>query len=286
MTEKIKLSDMQHFKIKRKPDMTNAKLVVSWNEDAGSLGPAVIDYINDKLHAFEFAEIEPTSFFPLGGVLVDGDVSRFPESRFFSCEERNLVTLKSMPPQSEWHKFLSSILDIAELCGISEIYTLGGMVAIGAHSTPRQILAVSNTLDFKDSLAEHELHLGLDYETQPGQKPTPSSYLLWLAKSRGVSGANLWIPVPFYFITIEDYRSWKKALDFLNRRLSLGLDFAEIDEKIKEQNERISEAIARNPDLEASIRKLESNELITQKKSEKLVSELKRQLKRKEGSSR
>ena len=37
--------------------------MVGWNEDAGQLGPGVIDYLTGELGGERFGEIEPEDFF-------------------------------------------------------------------------------------------------------------------------------------------------------------------------------------------------------------------------------
>jgi len=85
------LSEKGRFNIYRKPEFRSSSLIVSWNEDAGKLGPKVVDYLNDKLGTQELGEIEPLDFFPLGGVLVEDNVAQFPQSKFYCCQEKNLV---------------------------------------------------------------------------------------------------------------------------------------------------------------------------------------------------
>ena len=65
----------------------------------------------------------------------------------------------------------------------------------------------------------------MDFETPPGSRPTLNSYLLWMAKTRNLAAANLWVPVPFYLMSNDDPDSHKKALEFLDNRLDLNLNF-------------------------------------------------------------
>lgn len=253
----------------------SSSLVVGWGSDAGKLGPKVTDYLNRKLDAQELAEIEPTDFFPLGGVSVEDDVARFPESKFYRCQERNLVIFKGEPPRAEWYEFLNSVLDIAEhCCHVKELYTLGGMISFGAHTAPRELLAVSNSPEVKKILSRFDIVTDMDYETSPGQRPTISSFLLWVAKRRNIAGASLWVPIPFYLIAVEDPEAWKRPLEFFDARFGLGMDFTELDEDISRQREKIAQARIHSPEIDDCIRKLESNISLTREESEKLVVEI------------
>lgn len=269
------MSEKQPFRIYEKPELQSSSLVVGWSEDAGKLGAKVIDYLNKKLGGKEFAEIEPADFFSLGGVSVEGDVAQFPESKFYWCQQKNLVVLQSYSPRSDWHRFLGAVLDVAELyCHVKELYTIGGMVSLSAHTAPRELLAIANSPEMRKVLSQYDIARDFDYETPPGQRPTLSSFLLWVAKRRNMAGASLWVPVPFYLVSTEDPQAWRITVEFLDKRFGLGIDFRDLDEEVARQNEKIAQVRIRFPEIDDYIRKLESNLGVTQEENEKLVKEI------------
>jgi proteasome assembly chaperone (PAC2) family protein len=111
----------------------------------------------------------------------------------------------------------------------------------------------------------------MDFETPPGSRPTLNSYLLWIAKNREIPAANLWVPVPFYLMTGEDPTAQKKALEFLDKRLELGLDYSAIDTGIKQQNEKLRRLRLSSEEIDGSLRKLESNQRLSEEEHENLV---------------
>ena len=84
------MSENPHFKIHKPPNLQNPSLLVGWSQDISKLGPRVIDYLNKKLGAEEFGEIEPEGFSSFGGVQIEDNVIQFPESKFYSCQKNNL----------------------------------------------------------------------------------------------------------------------------------------------------------------------------------------------------
>jgi len=269
------LGEGQPFKLLSKPKLESSSLVVAWNQDAGRVGPKVADYLIKNLESQEFAEIDLEGFFSLSGVSVEDDVAQFPESKFYWCKEKSLVIFKSDIPRYEWYGFLSLVLDIAEKwCKVKDIYTVGGMVSPGAHTIPRMLLSVANSADIKKILSHHDLISDMDYETQEGQRPTFSSFLLWTAKRRGIAGANLWVSVPFYLMAVEDLRACKKVIEFLDRRLELNIGFADMDEEMAKQNGKMAQVRSQFPELDDYISKLESNLSLTVEESERLVKEI------------
>jgi len=272
------------LKFSWQPELQSSSLVVGWSVDAGKLGAKVTDYLNRKLGGQSFCEIEPVEFFTLGGVTIEDDLVQFPESKFYSCPGKNLVVFRSAPPSYEWYKFLTLILDTAEhYCHVKEIHTIGGMVSLSAHTTPRELLGTFNSPELKKALSHYNLAEGLDYETPPGQRPTLNSFLLWAAKRRNIPGVNLWVPIPFYLVAVGDPKAQRRVLEFFNQRFDLGIDFSDLDEEIRQQNQIIAEVRNGFPDIDESIRRLESNLRLSEEESQGLVKEIEKLLKEKTG---
>ena len=272
------------LKFSYQPELKRPSLVVGWSVDASRLGAKVTDYLNRKLGGQSFCEIEPVEFFPLGGVTIEDDLVQFPESKFHACHKNDLVIFKSTPPSYEWHKFLNLILDVGEHhCHVKELYTIGGMVALNAHTAPRQLLGTFNSPELNEALSHYNLAGGLNYETPPGQRPTLNSFLLWAAKKRNIPGVNLWVPVPFYLLGVDDPRAQKKVLEFFNQRLDLGIDLSDLDEEIRRQNQAIAEVRNSFPDIDESIRRLESNLRPSEEESQRLIKEIEKFIREKLG---
>jgi proteasome assembly chaperone (PAC2) family protein len=263
------------LKFSWQPDLKSPSLIVSWSVYAGKLGPKVTDYLNRKLGGQSFAEIDPAAFFTLSGVTIEDNLIQFPESLFYACPENDLVLFKSTPPGYDWYQFLTLFLNAAEqYCQVKEIYTIGGMVTLSTHTVPREILGTFNSAKMREALSVYQLSGGTDYETPPGQRPTLNSFLLWTAQRRNIPGVSLWVPVPFYLVNVDDPQAQKKVLEFLDQRLDLGLDFSDLDEEIREQDETISEIRSAFPGIDESITRLESDIRLTEEESQTLVKEM------------
>jgi proteasome assembly chaperone (PAC2) family protein len=232
------------------------------------------------LRCREFGEILPEGFFPMAGISVDDDVAQFPESKFYESSPHNVIVFKSNIPRVEWNKFLNSLLDAAQECGVREMYTLGAMVSASAHTAPRVLISIVNSGSIRSELEPFNVVSNTDYETPLGQKPTMSSYLLWLARQRGMMAVNLWVPVPYYLVPVDDPRACKRILYFFNSKFDLGVDFTRIDADIAEQNNKIALLFEKLPDVEAMVRKLEMGEGLDGAQSEKLASEVLEYLKK------
>jgi proteasome assembly chaperone (PAC2) family protein len=247
-------------------------LVVGWNSDTGRLGEGVTGYLIKKLNGQLFYEIEPTDFFPLGSVTIEDDMVQFPESKFYICPDYNLVVFISSPPVFELFSFFQKVLDVAEkYCNVKEVYSVGGMASLDLHTCPRQLLGSFSTRKVKESQAEYDIDGDLNYETPHGQKPMLNSFLLWAARRRKLAGIDLSIPIPFYYISLDDYKAQKRVLEFLDQRFNLGFDFWEFDENIKRQNQYLNNIRDNYPEIDDYFIRLESNLHLSEEENMKLI---------------
>jgi len=242
------------FKFSQQPKFENPSLIVGWQEDAGKLSSKVIEYLNKKTKTKSFCEIEPVGFFSLGGVAIENDVAQFPESKFYCSERNDLVIFKGSEPRFERYRFLNAISDLAQhYCNIRELYTISGTISAIAHTSSRKILAVFNQEEFQKKLQGYGL-LNMNWKGPPAI----NSYLLWIAEKRNIPGVSLWTEIPFYLAASEDFQAVKKVLSFLDKKFNLSLDFAELDERIENQNIKMAQLREDDQDINKYIGMLES----------------------------
>lgn len=251
--------------------LKESTLVVGWTGDSGRTGRGVAEYLIDKLGCRPSAEIDPTAYFPLNGVSIEGDIARLPGSIFYMCQDKAVAVFLSDPPSWEWHDFLGAVLDVAQRhCRARRIIVVGGMVTFAPHTAPRHSLLVSNSPEMARDLSGFNI-AGMDYETQAGQRPTMSSYLLWMANRRNIPAASIWMAVPFYLAAHEDPASWERFIRFFNDLTGAGVDLSGVGAQASELNRRVAEAATMDPDLDAAVHKLESGIALGQEESEKLA---------------
>ncbi len=253
LTKKVgKMKDI--FRFSEQPEFECPPLIVGWDKDAGRLSPKVVEYLNKKMNFGSFCEIEPADFFSLGGVAIENDVAQFPEGKFYCCEGGELVVFEGSEPRFERYRFLNAISDLVEhYCKIKELYTIGGTISPIAHTGARKILAVFSQQQFQKELQGY----GLENMTWKGP-PAISSYLLWVAKRRGIAGVSLWTQVPFYLAGCEDFEAIKVTLSFLDERFSLDFDLKDLDNEIRRQNTKIAQLREEDSEVNRSIGALES----------------------------
>jgi predicted ATP-grasp superfamily ATP-dependent carboligase len=85
---------------------------------------------------------------------------------------------------------------------------------------------------------------------------------------------NVWVPIPFYLAATEDAQAQKKVLSFLNERLGLKIDFSDLDQEIRKQNEQLARARSRFPQIDDYVNRLESNLMLSAEENEELVKKI------------
>jgi proteasome assembly chaperone (PAC2) family protein len=264
MTELLKFS--------AQPKLRKPTLVIGWESDTARLGGKVTDFLIKTLDAQPFCDIDPVEFFPLGGVTIENDIVQFPQSTFYASREHNLVIFRSAMPRYEWHKFLNLVVDVAQIyCHVKEMYSIGGIMTLIAHTISSDSWATFSSPQIKKTLSAYKLSRDMDFETPPASRPTLNSYLLWIAKKRELPAANLWVPITFYLMTVDDPNAHKKALEFLDNRLDLSLDYTGIDANIKKQNEKLIRLRQSSEEVDGVIKKLERNQRLSEEEHEYLV---------------
>jgi proteasome assembly chaperone (PAC2) family protein len=259
------------FEIYESPHLKTPSLIVGWQtQDVGKLGSKVIDFLKEKLAGREIAEIKPLGFFSFGGVRFKEDLVQVPESKFWVCEKNNLLLFKSDEPEFGHYKFLNALLNFGERhFQVKELYTLNGTISLAPHTNPRRVLTVFNHPEIKNRLKNYELE-DMTWEGPPAI----SSYLLWVARRRGISGVSLWPEIPFYLGPREDPQAVKLTLSFLNRRFDLGLDLGGFDLEIKDQNEKIAQLRRENAEINQYINLLEKGHRLDEEGQLKLAQEV------------
>lgn len=250
------------------PNLDHPSLLVGWQtHELGKLASTVIHFLNEKMGGREISELKPFGFYSFGGIRFKHDLVQIPVSHFWACEKKNLLIFKSDEPEFEYYRFLNTVLEWAEShFQAKDVYTLNGTFSFTAHTQPRRILAVFNENEFKEGLQGY----GLEELTWEGP-PALSSYLLWIAKRRGIPGMSLWVEIPFYLAEREDPQAIKVTLSFLNKRFNLDLDLSEFDLRIRNQHERIARLREENTEINDTIRRLENGQMLNDEEQLKLT---------------
>jgi len=258
------------------PNLDHPSLLIGWQtHELGKLASTVFHFLNEQMGGREVAELKPLGFYSFGGIRFKHDLVQIPVSHFWACEKKNLLIFKSDEPEFEYYRFLNTALEVAEShFQAKDVYTLNGTFSFIAHTQPRRIFTVFNQNELKGDLQGYDTE-ELTWEGPPAL----SSYLLWIAKRRGLPGMSLWVEIPFYLAAREDPQAVRVTLSFLNKRFNLDLDLSEFDLRIRNQHERIASLREENTEINDYIHRLENGLMLNDEEQLKLTSEINELLK-------
>ena len=135
-------------------------------------------------------------------------------------------------------------------------------------------MAVAGTPEAKLNFPSFGVDASMNYETPEGQRPTLSSYLIWVATQRNIQSAAMWVPIPFYLTAADDPEAWSALLKFFDKRFGLGLDFTDLNRLVTDQNDKLSRARESSAELDGFLDRLETNQPLSQDENDKLMKDI------------
>lgn len=259
-----------------------------WN-DAGDAATDAVEHLGVVWQAEDVAAIDPDDFYDFQVnrphvSLVDGTTRRitWPTTRFAVCRlpdsDRDLVLLRGVEPNMRWRGFCEELLAVAVELGVSQVVTLGALLADSPHTRP---VPVSGT----SSNSQLATQLGLEHSRYEG--PTGIVGVLQDACERaGIPSVSFWAAVPHY---VAQPPCPKAAIALLRRvedLLDLPIPLSDLPERARAWERQVDELAAEDSDVADYITSLEEREPevdLPEASGEAIAKEFERYLRRGDG---
>jgi proteasome assembly chaperone (PAC2) family protein len=172
-----------------------------WN-DAADAASGAVDHLIEEWDAELLIEIDPEDYYdfqvhrPHVHAHDDGErVITWPAPQIFHARppgrsDRDVLLLRAPEPNFRWKAFCSTVIGVAKLAGVTELVTLGALLADSPHTRP-----VPVTGSTTDPTLMKRMSL------QPSRYNGPigiTSVLNEIAAEEGIAAASLWAAVPHY----------------------------------------------------------------------------------------
>lgn len=232
------------IRVRRHPKLTNPSLVAAWPGIA-NVALTAASYLTDKLGAREFAEVEPLSYFDLGGTYVEKNLiqsPRLPQSKFYYSKGKKgsgdlVIFVGETQPAAKSYQFASDILDFAERLGVTHLYTFAAAIVPQFSEKPRVWAAATDTSILK-ALERHGLVLKGNFYIAG-----MNGLLLSVAKERNLKGTCLLGETPRYLSEVGNPVASQSVLEALTRILNIEIDMTELEEMVQQARHEIDEAV-------------------------------------------
>ena len=262
---------MENLKFLEKPVLFSPRLIIGLSGwmDGGYVSTGTIVYLNNKLNAIKFAEINPHPFYiyNLPGSMeeiaqfrpytkiTDGLVNevKFPTNEFFADTHNNLILFSGKEPNINWDQYCQILFFMCEEYQIQEIYFIGSVNGLTPHTRdPRVYSSVSNE-KLKKILEEENIR----FTTYEGSASL-TTYLTFLTKERNINMINLITDVPMY-IHATNPRGIISIVKKVKALLQLNLDFSDLIPLVEQFDSDMAVAMREQPELAKQVKKLEEN---------------------------
>lgn len=185
------------------PPLRNPWMVAAfegWN-DAADAASGTVDHLIEEWDAELLIELDPEDFYDFQEhrpqILTDDNdnpVIVWPTPAIYHARpknsDRDVLILRAPEPHFRWKTFCSTVIGIAELAGVTELVTLGALLADSPHTRP-----VPVTGSTTDRVLMERMSLA------PSRYNGPvgiTSVLAEAAAREGIASASLWAAVPHY----------------------------------------------------------------------------------------
>jgi proteasome assembly chaperone (PAC2) family protein len=185
------------------PELRSPILITAfegWN-DAGDAASIAAAHLADRWDGVALAEIDAEYFYDFSTtrplVHLDEDRRRsltWPSNVFRACRipgaSRDAIVLVGLEPQLRWRTFCDQVIAAARALDVSQIITLGSLLADIPHSRPVEVYGATE---------DTALMAELDLEPSSYEGPTGIvGVLSTQCREAGIPTASVWAAVPSY----------------------------------------------------------------------------------------
>ncbi len=233
-----------------------------WN-DAGDAASGAVDHLLEVWDGEEIAAYDPEDYydFQVNRPIVDltevsGVSTReiiWPTTRISVAklphQSRDVVLVRGIEPSMRWRSFCAELLSLAHDLAVTEVVTLGALLADSPHTRP---IPVTGTTSGQISTTR----FGLEVSTYEG--PTGIIGVLQEACSRAeIPAASLWAAVPHYVSQPPCPKATLALINRLEDLLDLTIELGDLPEEAKAWELGVDELAREDSEVGDYVRNLE-----------------------------
>lgn len=230
-----------------------------WN-DAGDAASFAAAHLGRVWSAEKFASIDPEEFYDFQAVrpqveLVDGITRKitWPANEFWAARledaSHDVILMVGTEPSTRWRTFTNLIVGVAKQHRVKLVVTFGALLADVAHSRPVHITGTA---------VNPEIVERLNLQRSRYEGPTGIVGVLHDAFGRaGIDSASLWAAVPHYLAVTPNPKAALALARKATQLIQVPADTEALERATTHYEERVSEMVASDDDVQAYVRLLE-----------------------------
>jgi proteasome assembly chaperone (PAC2) family protein len=270
------VSEEKNLVYSSRPTLRNPSIICGLNGwlNSGDVAAGGVNYFIKQFKAEKFAEL-PTSryhIYQIPGVQSISPVfkmqdeliveTNLPKNEFYYARnpvsDRDLIIFLGTEPNLNWEEYADTIVSLACEFGASRLYAFGGLLDTIPYTREPMMTCTCTSARVKEEMEQYNVM----YSNRVGPA-TFNQMLLYACQKKNVDGAGFTVRVPYY----PDYNialgyspaSIKAVLIRLNHILHLDMNFDELNESIRELQNKLDSVRQQNPQFNTYIEELEKD---------------------------
>lgn len=259
-----------------------------WN-DAADAASGVVAHLVEEWDADVLVELDPEEYYdfqvtrPVLHRFDDSDSELlWPTPTIYHARpphsDRDVLLLSAPEPNFRWRAFCSTVLGVASLAGVSEVITLGALLADSPHTRPVPVSGSSNGLSGRPMPNVQESR----YSGPVGI----TSVLMVEATRMDLPATSLWAAVPHYLAEPPCPKATLALLGAVEDVLQVPLPQGVLDEMSEAWQRGAEQLYEHDEDVAEYVRSLEAEqepEDLPQASGDAIAREFERYLRRRQG---
>ena len=256
---------MSHLIVHHQPDIPLENLVLAFAgwADAGEAATTAIKFLQRKLSAKNFAEMDQEEFYdftqtrPYTTHTRDGGRRvRWPANEFSYWVDpdsgKGTMVFLGVEPNLRWRTYSRTIADLAHKCGVKTVVHIGALLDSVPHNREVKLSGSALGTQLQQVLDGASIR-GSNYRGPTGI----NSAVMEACKNREMGYGSVWGHTSHYLQAAPNYRVGCTLAETLVRLLDLNLDLSELRSAATNFDREVEEALDRDEQLRAYVTKLE-----------------------------
>lgn len=162
---------------------------------------------------------------------------------------RDVLLLSGPEPDMAWHRFATTIADLAERLAVSKMAALGAYPFAAPHTRPPHLSVTSPSAEVIAALPFRTSSVDV-----PAGMAAALEHSVW---QRGIPALGIWSQVPHYVATMSYPAASVALLDGLSTATGVTVDAAELRREAVLQRERLDQLVEGNDEHQAMVAQFE-----------------------------
>ena len=259
------LNQMDHLTIHQTPDKKLDHLIIVFSgwADAAEGATSAVKFLQRKLQAKKFAEIDPEEFYDFSQTRPHTSRTRegkrrihWPANEFSyltdPSSESGVMVFMGVEPNLKWRTFSKTVAKVARDHGVESVIHIGALLDAVPHTRPVKLSGTASQPKLSQFLESQGIRAS-NYQGPTGI----SSAVMEACINEGMEYTSIWGHTSHYLQAAPNYRVDSILLQLIVKLLNLPLDLTELQSAADTFNDEVEKAVARDEQISSYVTKLE-----------------------------